>query len=46
MKEHQQIYEAMRAGQADEAARLMKAHLQAFQSEMQAFMLGQKSFTG
>ncbi len=43
VREHQQIYEAMRSGQADEAARLMKEHLQAFQSEMHAHMIGNKN---
>ncbi len=43
VREHQQIYEAMRSGQADEAARLMKEHLQAFQSEMHAHMMGNKN---
>lgn len=40
VKEHRQIYEAICAGQADEAARLMKEHLQAFQAEMHAHMIG------
>ena len=43
VREHRQIYEAMRSGQADEAARLMKEHLQAFQSEMHAHMIGNKN---
>jgi DNA-binding GntR family transcriptional regulator len=39
VREHQQIYEAIRDGNADEAARLMKEHLQAFQTEMHTHML-------
>ncbi|MCP5094409.1 MAG: GntR family transcriptional regulator [Chloroflexi bacterium] len=40
VREHQQIYEAIRSGQSEEAARLMVAHLQAFQTEMYAHMSG------
>lgn len=40
VKEHRLIYEAIRNKQADEAARLMREHLQAFQTEMHAHMLG------
>jgi len=43
IREHQQIYEAMCNGQADEAARLMKEHIQAFQTEMHDHMLGNKN---
>lgn len=42
IQEHQQIYEAMCNGQVDEASRLMKEHIQAFQAEMHAHMLGNK----
>ena len=43
IQEHQQIFVAMRNGQAEEAVRLMKEHLQAFQAEMHAHMLGNKN---
>jgi len=42
VREHHQIYEAMRSGQTDEASRLMKEHLHAFQTEMHAHMLSNK----
>jgi DNA-binding GntR family transcriptional regulator len=41
VQEHQQIYEALCAGDADEAARLMEQHIQSFQAEMHAIMLGE-----
>jgi DNA-binding GntR family transcriptional regulator len=38
--EHQQILEALQAGDAPEAARLMAQHIQAFQEEIQTVMIG------
>lgn len=38
--EHQTIYEALRDGDAAEAARLMRQHIQDFQTEVQKVMLG------
>jgi DNA-binding GntR family transcriptional regulator len=37
--EHQHILEALRQGNAEEAARLIEQHIQAFQEEIQAVML-------
>ncbi len=41
VQEHQQIYTALRDGEADEAARLMQQHIQSFQAEMSAIMRGE-----
>ncbi|MDX1612801.1 MAG: GntR family transcriptional regulator [Candidatus Promineifilaceae bacterium] len=38
--EHVYILEALRAGDADQAARLMEKHIRAFQEEIQSVMLG------
>lgn len=40
VQEHQQIYEVLRDGNASEAVRLMEQHIQSFQAEMHAIMLG------
>jgi DNA-binding GntR family transcriptional regulator len=37
--EHQQILEALRERDGEEAARLMAQHIQAFQEEIQAVMV-------
>jgi DNA-binding GntR family transcriptional regulator len=38
--EHEQIYQCLRDGDADEAVRLMDQHIQGFQTEIQSIMLG------
>lgn len=43
VQEHQQIYECLRNGNADEAVRLMEQHIHSFQLEIQAIMLGSSS---
>lgn len=39
LAEHQHILDALRAGDADESARLMRQHIQAFQAEIQAELI-------
>jgi DNA-binding GntR family transcriptional regulator len=39
--EHRQILEALKEREEQEAARLMGQHIQAFQEEIQAVMLGE-----
>lgn len=43
VQEHQQIYECLRAGAAEEAVHLMEQHIQSFQMEIQSIMLGVSS---
>ncbi len=39
LAEHRRILDALRAGDADESARLMRQHIQAFQAEIQAELI-------
>jgi DNA-binding GntR family transcriptional regulator len=46
IKQHQNIFEALKAGDADKAAYHLHEHIQAFQDELQSVMLGIRSTNG
>lgn len=46
IKQHQDIFEALVAGEADQAAHHLHTHIQAFQDELQTVMLGLRATNG